>query len=580
VGTRGRIRQGVLSTTAVVASAGLAAGATLLPTVVLGGSDDGTDAIVSLDATPDSGDDLLSRMPRRSSSRVADGIPARTTASAEAKPAVYFQPAPSPSESAQPRPATISDLSASGIPEVALKAYRAAEATLAKADPSCRLHWSLLAGIGRVESDHGRFGGAVLRTDGRPDPAIIGIPLDGRPGVARISDSDGGAFDGDTVFDRAVGPMQFIPGTWDMVGADGNGDGVEDPQNINDAALAAGVYLCSGSGDLSTQPGRESAVLRYNRSDSYVRLVLALADSYKAGLPVDRLPIGAPAGSPPDVPATPPDGAANPGPPGAVTFVDGPSTGQPTKTAKPAKPAPTTTKSPTPAPTETPKQTPTDTPTTPAPTKTPKPTTSPTETPPTETPTPTPTPEKPIGLQAVQAPGGLRLTWDNPTPDVTYVYRAHAEEVPAVEGTLSKDEPVITGLTPGKLYTVQLRAVSADGTKKSEWSNEASDVPTMPGDPTPPSPPSGLKSSDVTATTVTVSWDASKDDGGILRYNVHLVRVADGQKRVLPTDATTLAIDELTAGTDYKFWVVAVDNAFHRSTSSDAVTFKTVAAEG
>jgi hypothetical protein len=171
-----------------------------------------------------------------------------------------------------------------GIPARALQAYRHAERLLAVADPACRLDWPLVAAIGYVESRHGSFGGNVLDADGVARPGIIGIALDGSRGTARIGDSDGGALDRDSVFDRAVGPMQFIPGTWRMVGADAEPDGRRNPHDIDDAAAAAGIYLCSGTGDLSTSSDRYAAVYRYNHSDAYVRQVLAIADSYASGV--------------------------------------------------------------------------------------------------------------------------------------------------------------------------------------------------------------------------------------------------------------------------------------------------------
>ncbi len=177
-----------------------------------------------------------------------------------------------------------------GIPARALQAYRHAERLLAAADPACRLDWPLVAAIGYVESRHGSFGGNVLDEAGVARPGIIGIALDGSRGTARIGDSDGGALDRDSVFDRAVGPMQFIPGTWRMVGADAELDGRRDPQDIDDAAAAAGIYLCSGTGDLSRSSDRYAAVYRYNHSDAYVRQVLAIADSYGRG--VTELPAG------------------------------------------------------------------------------------------------------------------------------------------------------------------------------------------------------------------------------------------------------------------------------------------------
>lgn len=104
-----------------------------------------------------------------------------------------------------------------------------------------------------------------------------------KPNVALIRDSDGGALDGDTVYDRAVGPMQFIPSTWRSVNADGNGDGFGDPNNMFDAAQGAAQYLCTGTSNLGNPAQAAQAVRRYNNADSYVRIVLALARMYQAG---------------------------------------------------------------------------------------------------------------------------------------------------------------------------------------------------------------------------------------------------------------------------------------------------------
>jgi hypothetical protein len=184
----------------------------------------------------------------------------------------------------------ITGLAANGIPNVALNAYRVAEARMASANPGCGIHWSLLAGIGRVESNHGRYGGAALAPDGTSSPQILGPALNGVQ-FAYIGDSDGGQWDGDTRYDRAMGPMQFIPTTWRSYAIDGNGDGRADPFNINDAALASANYLCRAGGNLRTEAGQRDAVFAYNHSDSYVAQVLALARAYASGVAVDSLPL-------------------------------------------------------------------------------------------------------------------------------------------------------------------------------------------------------------------------------------------------------------------------------------------------
>ena len=173
--------------------------------------------------------------------------------------------------------------SANGIPSAALAAYQRAETVINAADPTCNVPWQLIAAIGRVESDHGRVNGNTLTDEGLATPGIYGIALDGTNDTAVIRDTDAGQYDADAVFDRAVGPMQFIPSTWSIVGVDADGDGKRNPQDINDAALATAVYLCSGNDSLDGLTGQQTAVYRYNHSQSYVDLVLAIMNAYMAG---------------------------------------------------------------------------------------------------------------------------------------------------------------------------------------------------------------------------------------------------------------------------------------------------------
>lgn len=171
------------------------------------------------------------------------------------------------------------------IPSRSLVAYAEAELAVRASRPACRLSWATLAGVGRVESHHGRFNGSDVGSDvgsdGLLSPPIFGVPLDGSPGVRAIHDTDRGALDGDRRWDRAVGAMQFLPETWTRWGVRASRDGKRpDPQNIDDAALTAAHYLCASGGNLNTAAGWWRAVLTYNSSAAYGQNVFSGADAY------------------------------------------------------------------------------------------------------------------------------------------------------------------------------------------------------------------------------------------------------------------------------------------------------------
>ncbi|WP_107257663.1 lytic murein transglycosylase [Plantactinospora sp. BB1] len=166
------------------------------------------------------------------------------------------------------------------ISTTALQAYGYAELRVGQTTPGCQLRWTTLAAIGQVESAHGRANGAVLGANGIAAPEIIGLPLDGNGGRMRIMDTEDGRLDRDATYDRAVGPMQFIPTTWEEIGADADGDGVENPHSIDDAALAAGNYLCKGGRNLSVASDWWSAILSYNDVRPYAQEVFNMANKY------------------------------------------------------------------------------------------------------------------------------------------------------------------------------------------------------------------------------------------------------------------------------------------------------------
>lgn len=171
---------------------------------------------------------------------------------------------------------------ATGIPRPAVTAY--ARATLA-APRDCALGWTTLAGIGWVESQHGTIGGRALGEDGRSSSPILGPALDGGEGLAAIrSSAESAALHGNASWDHAMGPMQFIPSSWSRWGRDGDGDGVVDPHDLDDAAASAAAYLCHDGHDLTTSSGWNAAVFSYNHDNGYVSAVHAAANRYGLAL--------------------------------------------------------------------------------------------------------------------------------------------------------------------------------------------------------------------------------------------------------------------------------------------------------
>jgi murein DD-endopeptidase MepM/ murein hydrolase activator NlpD len=168
-----------------------------------------------------------------------------------------------------------------GIPPVVFSAYLAAETNAMSVAADCVVDWPIVAGIWKVESDHAT--GRTITSAGVVTPPIYGPTLDGSiPGTAQIPDSDNGVLDGDPTWDRAVGPAQFLPGSWRAFGQDGNADRLADPHNVFDAALGTVAHLCLISpGDYTDPADLAAALRRYNNSGEYVQKVAGWIDYYR-----------------------------------------------------------------------------------------------------------------------------------------------------------------------------------------------------------------------------------------------------------------------------------------------------------
>ena len=178
----------------------------------------------------------------------------------------------------------LEEQSVEDIPDEAAAAYQRAASVMAEARPKCHLEWPVLAAVGRVESDHGQVDGGTLGSDGTVEPARYGATLNGRRGQPEVRDTDAGALDGKRRWDRTMGPFNLLPTTWTVMGVDADSDGRRDPQDIDDAALAAAVVLCGQGHDLAKSPALTAALRNLNPADGYPRAVTTAAGEYATEL--------------------------------------------------------------------------------------------------------------------------------------------------------------------------------------------------------------------------------------------------------------------------------------------------------
>ncbi|MFF3516980.1 C40 family peptidase [Streptomyces sp. NPDC002573] len=173
---------------------------------------------------------------------------------------------------------------AADIPARMLAAYKNAVQQVGQHVPGCRgMRWPILAGIAKVESNHAI--GRTIADNGDIRPKIYGVLLNGSGtggNTTVLPDTDGGTWDGTATGERAVGPFQFLPSTWESVGTDANGDKIADPHNADDAALGAAVYLCGNGRDLTKRAQLKAAIWQYNHSSEYAADVLGWIDQYTA----------------------------------------------------------------------------------------------------------------------------------------------------------------------------------------------------------------------------------------------------------------------------------------------------------
>ncbi len=175
------------------------------------------------------------------------------------------------------------------IPSRVLVAYDNAASAHCADTP---VNWPVIAAIGYIESRHGTVGGRHVRDDFTIGPTpILGPVLDGTiPGTrARPIGPWAGEYGlpPDATHQQALGPMQFLPGTWQTT-VDTHELQGKDPHNLEHAAQAVAAKLCEAvrrHGETHDDPrdAVRAALLGYNNSIMYGATVIAKALLLDAG---------------------------------------------------------------------------------------------------------------------------------------------------------------------------------------------------------------------------------------------------------------------------------------------------------
>jgi len=138
-------------------------------------------------------------------------------------------------------------------------------------------------------------------------------------------------------------------------------------------------------------------------------------------------------------------------------------------------------------------------------------------------------------------------------------------------GTVTSTSASITGLTASTAYSFSVKAKDAAG-NISPASNTVNVITLSPPDTQAPTAPTNLVASNITTTTVDLSWTASTDNVGVVGYDVY-----QGVSLLGTVTGTAASVTGLTASTSYTFSVKAKDAAGNISPASNTVNVTTLA---
>lgn len=137
----------------------------------------------------------------------------------------------------------------------------------------------------------------------------------------------------------------------------------------------------------------------------------------------------------------------------------------------------------------------------------------------------------------------------------------------------STNSITINSLASSTTYSLYIVAFDAAGNRSGN-SNSVNITTLTPPDVTAPTTPTNLRSTSITANSLSIAWNSSTDNVGVTGYDVYY-RSGSNAYQKITTTSTSLTLSSLQSSTSYEIYVVAFDLANNRSSNSQILTLLT-----
>ncbi|MFD9959518.1 glycosyl hydrolase family 18 protein [Amycolatopsis sp. NPDC058986] len=164
----------------------------------------------------------------------------------------------------------------------------------------------------------------------------------------------------------------------------------------------------------------------------------------------------------------------------------------------------------------------------------------------------------------------VSLSWNASAPGSLPVTGYDVYQGTTLATSVTGTSATISGLTPKTAYTFTVVAKDGKGTKSAASAPASVTTNDPAADTQPPSTPGNVRSTGATSSSVSLAWNASTDNTGVVGYDVY-----QGSTLATTVTTTSATVSGLAPSTSYTFTVRAKDGYDNVSAPSTPVTAKT-----